>query len=593
LDSAIEANEKAPSKTMKHLVERLRNQLAKKEKEQKALSQALLQIRSDMVVTAEENVKAFSKKLEGEGSIQNLLDKETSTLNEQVEELQDRLDKAKRELKQKRENEETTAMEIESLKRDLQRKETALRSLGNELKDREDLQEKYDKLETDNKKLVQKLKSVSSAKKPVSETPMEAVDESRLTSAPSDKRSTMLNDLDELPVKETKNREEVIRWEEGKKWKKKMENLKTKLKEKNEENLVLQKSNKSLKDAMNRHEKDKNALQNRLKSVSSKSASQYIEPNSSNTLAHEEIVGALKTRIFQLEDQNNEITKQLNVDREKEIQELRIQISQQNETIHAIEAELMRKQESEDVDGYNWSLHREQKLQKEMLEVRKENMELRFENEQANKDVPRLKARVKDLSEYVEILKKEIENSKKKEKAKKHHPVYTVGIRTKDYMDTEVINRLKELDAEYQYTDRGGLITFHGPGQLVCYPVLNLKNYGWTLRCYIHKLEQVVMDTCQQFGVETHRTDDVGIWIGNEKIAAIGVHCQRHITSHGLALNCNTDLSWFGHIVPCGLHGKSVTSLSRQLDDIVTVEHVTPHLLDKFQRVFGCEMVEK
>ncbi|XP_066928100.1 octanoyl-[acyl-carrier-protein]:protein N-octanoyltransferase LIPT2, mitochondrial-like [Clytia hemisphaerica] len=174
-----------------------------------------------------------------------------------------------------------------------------------------------------------------------------------------------------------------------------------------------------------------------------------------------------------------------------------------------------------------------------------------------------------------------------------HHPVYTVGIRTKDYMDTEVINRLKELDAEYQYTDRGGLITFHGPGQLVCYPVLNLKNYGWTLRCYIHKLEQVVMDTCQQFGVETHRTDDVGIWIGNEKIAAIGVHCQRHITSHGLALNCNTDLSWFGHIVPCGLQGKSMTSLSRQLDDIVTVEHVTPHLLDKFQRVFGCEMVEK
>ena len=174
-----------------------------------------------------------------------------------------------------------------------------------------------------------------------------------------------------------------------------------------------------------------------------------------------------------------------------------------------------------------------------------------------------------------------------------HHPVYTVGIRTKEYMDTDVINRLKELDADYQYTDRGGLITFHGPGQLVCYPVLNLKNYGLTLRCYIHKLEQVVMETCKQFGVETHRTNDVGIWIGNDKIAAIGVHCQRHVTSHGLALNCNTDLSWFGHIVPCGLHGKSVTSLSRQLDENVTIEHVTPHLLDRFQGVFGCEFLEK
>ena len=176
-----------------------------------------------------------------------------------------------------------------------------------------------------------------------------------------------------------------------------------------------------------------------------------------------------------------------------------------------------------------------------------------------------------------------------------HRPVYTVGIRTRDYMDESEMVRLKGLGAEFVYTDRGGLITFHGPGQLVCYPILNLKHYDLSLRCYIHKLEEVIMQTCQKFGVATHRTDDVGIWIGNNKIAAIGVHCKRHVTSHGLALNCNTDLSWFSHIVPCGLEGKSVTSLTREVvcgnvEEEHTVGMVTPHLLDSFADVFGCDI---
>ena len=177
-----------------------------------------------------------------------------------------------------------------------------------------------------------------------------------------------------------------------------------------------------------------------------------------------------------------------------------------------------------------------------------------------------------------------------------HHPVYTVGIRTKGYIDQEEKARLHRLGAEFIYTDRGGLITFHGPGQLVCYPILDLKRYNLSLRCYIHKLEEVIIQTCHKFGVSTHRTDDVGIWVGDNKIAAIGVHCQRHVTSHGLALNCNIDLSWFSHIVPCGLQGKSVTSLTREVfagqngDDEYTVDMVTPHLMDSFADVFKCDI---
>lgn len=193
------------------------------------------------------------------------------------------------------------------------------------------------------------------------------------------------------------------------------------------------------------------------------------------------------------------------------------------------------------------------------------------------RSVVKNKIRVKEASDYILTCE--------------HRPVYTVGIRTNDYADEKISDDLKRLNADFEYTDRGGLITFHGPGQLVCYPVFNLKNYNITLRCYINKLEEVVIDTCKHFGVIANRTNDIGIWIGNDKIAAIGVHCSRHVTSHGLALNCNTDLSWFQHIVPCGLYGRGVTSLSKLLHHDVTIKDVLPVLLDNFENVFQCRIV--
>ncbi|XP_007909649.1 putative lipoyltransferase 2, mitochondrial [Callorhinchus milii] len=171
-----------------------------------------------------------------------------------------------------------------------------------------------------------------------------------------------------------------------------------------------------------------------------------------------------------------------------------------------------------------------------------------------------------------------------------HPPVFTVGIRRAPYpaQDEE---RLRALGAEFHRTDRGGLITFHGPGQLVCYPVLDLRGFRKSLRWYVGELEATAMQVCHMFGISAETSADTGVWVGDNKICAIGIHCGRYITSHGLALNCNVDLGWFSHITPCGITGKGVTSLSRELGRAVSVTEAVPPLLQAFAERFNCTLV--
>lgn len=170
-----------------------------------------------------------------------------------------------------------------------------------------------------------------------------------------------------------------------------------------------------------------------------------------------------------------------------------------------------------------------------------------------------------------------------------HQPVYTVGIRTKNYsIDDE--EKLKNLGAEFYKTNRGGLITFHGIGQLVAYPIINLKNFEPSVRWYVCHIEKTIIDLCKKYGITARTTADTGVWVDNRKICAIGIHASRYITTHGLAFNCNVDLSWFNHIVPCGLEGKEVTSLSKELSKNVTIDDTTPELLSSFQDVFKCSI---
>jgi len=174
-----------------------------------------------------------------------------------------------------------------------------------------------------------------------------------------------------------------------------------------------------------------------------------------------------------------------------------------------------------------------------------------------------------------------------------HYPVYTVGIRNRDYSESDEI-RLRKLGADFVKTDRGGLITFHGPGQLVAYPILCLKKFhpAGSVKWYVCALEKILVKVCQNLGLsEAHAPGHplTGVWIADRKIAAIGIHVKRYVTSHGIALNCDVDLDWFRHIVPCGLKDVEVTSLSKELNRKFTINESVEPFLNSFSDQFQCD----
>ncbi|XP_043654672.1 putative lipoyltransferase 2, mitochondrial [Drosophila teissieri] len=174
-----------------------------------------------------------------------------------------------------------------------------------------------------------------------------------------------------------------------------------------------------------------------------------------------------------------------------------------------------------------------------------------------------------------------------------HEPVYTVGLRTKTYTVKDE-DRLRRIGADFHRTDRGGMITFHGPGQLVAYPILHLGQFMPSIRWYVATLERMVVEACHQMGIRGAKaTKDTGIWVGDNKICAIGIHGSRYVTTHGIGLNCCTDLRWFEHIVPCGIQGKGVTSLSKELGRHFPVQEASGALLTSFAKVFECRLQEQ
>eukprot|EP00128_Syssomonas_multiformis_P012490 Colp12_sorted_trinity150504_noHs@34638 len=170
-----------------------------------------------------------------------------------------------------------------------------------------------------------------------------------------------------------------------------------------------------------------------------------------------------------------------------------------------------------------------------------------------------------------------------------HPPVYTVGRRIHDYAAEE--RRLRALGADFYKLERGGQITFHGPGQLVGYPIINLRKHKPDLRWYVCTLEKALIRTCDKFGIKANTTPDTGVWVGNDKIAALGIHVQQWVTSHGFALNCDTDMQWFRNIVPCGLIGKGVTSLSIQTGRKVALDEAVQPFVEAFSQTIQRDMV--
>ena len=149
---------------------------------------------------------------------------------------------------------------------------------------------------------------------------------------------------------------------------------------------------------------------------------------------------------------------------------------------------------------------------------------------------------------------------------------------------------LERAGVSFYPTDRGGDVTYHGPGQLVGYPIMDLREWRRDVGAYVRGVEQVLIDTLAEYGIEAGRIPKLtGVWVGERKVAAIGVHISRWVTSHGFALNVSTDLSYFQYIVPCGL-SKPVTSMA-QLGAPATLDEVSRKLTVNFGRVFECEML--
>ena len=168
-----------------------------------------------------------------------------------------------------------------------------------------------------------------------------------------------------------------------------------------------------------------------------------------------------------------------------------------------------------------------------------------------------------------------------------HKPVLTMGIRT-DQNNLLVDNAyLRDAGVELFETDRGGDITFHGPGQIVAYPILKFRAFGLRLSDYMHRLEQVVIDTLADYDVEaTSRPEFPGVWVDDRKLCAIGVRAKQFITSHGLAFNVHTDLTYFNLINPCGITEYQVGRLADYRHD-VDIEQVKDRLIGHFNKRFG------
>lgn len=215
-----------------------------------------------------------------------------------------------------------------------------------------------------------------------------------------------------------------------------------------------------------------------------------------------------------------------------------------------------------------------------------------------------------DLQEQLfnEVVNRKLRNrdlpENEKEKQEHHllfveHPhVYTLGKSGNE--DHLLLNeeQLHEKNAVYYKINRGGDITYHGPGQIVGYPILDLDLFFTDIHKYLRLLEETIILTLKEYGIEAGRSEgETGVWLEAEnklkarKICAMGVRCSRWVTMHGFALNVNSDLNYFGNIIPCGIADKAVTSLDKELGRKMDAEEVKEKIKKHFAHLFSCELV--
>ena len=208
--------------------------------------------------------------------------------------------------------------------------------------------------------------------------------------------------------------------------------------------------------------------------------------------------------------------------------------------------------------------------------------------------------------DYQENLMLDIQEKKRNKEANIHHKllfcehpnVYTLG--KSGTVNNLLINDvfLKKINATYFKSNRGGDITYHGPGQLVGYPIFDLDQFGFQVKSYIYKLEEVIIKTIAKYEIEGHRLEGAtGVWIDidkpgqTRKICAMGVRVSRWVTMHGFALNVNTNLDYFTHINPCGFTDKTVTSMENEIGEKLDFEQIKRELKEEMAKEFDLEYI--
>jgi lipoyl(octanoyl) transferase len=170
-----------------------------------------------------------------------------------------------------------------------------------------------------------------------------------------------------------------------------------------------------------------------------------------------------------------------------------------------------------------------------------------------------------------------------------HYPTYTLG---KNADEKNILPIARTSGASFHHISRGGDVTYHGPGQLVAYPIIDLQEFNMGVRAYVTALENIGIDLCASYGIEAKASDEEGVWVDYgtpkaRKIMAIGIKVSRYITMHGIAFNVNTDLNYFSFIIPCGIPNKGVTSLKRELGREVDMIEFKKRYIEGFKKYFN------
>ncbi|XP_054889786.1 centrosomal protein of 290 kDa isoform X3 [Poeciliopsis prolifica] len=405
LEAQKEANVRSPSNTMKNLVERLKAQLTQKEKQLKALSKALLELRAEMTSAAEQQVIANAAQKEQSLNVQMMVDKHTKDLKARVQELNEELQAAKESAKAARSRENVLKEEVEGLNQDFQKYQRTQRRLQAEKAEQE---QEVVELKQQVQRLTSAMQNQTEAdgKGAIIENLQKKI---RRLESDLEKR----NDVKNIKDDHGKTKDEIVRWEESKRWQARMEKVKNSLKEKERDNESLSKQLSTLKDLYGRLEQEKTALQKKLK-ARGVTADQVVGVRANDM---ERQIEELKKKNSELETQIVTIKQQQALPRDDAMENLMSKNQLLEERLHSLERQISKEPPSRPSTsgrGTGTPSQRDQDISKENLKLASENLELRLQLEQANQDLPRLKNQVTDLKEMCTALKQERAEAEKK-----------------------------------------------------------------------------------------------------------------------------------------------------------------------------------